>query len=479
MLGVVAAAVIVIGVGYFLFLFLAGSAGIAAQLADPTALRDFNGTVVLWLSVPLTLVAYVVAPEFGRDLGRRIPVVLGSTFVGLVCTLLATSFLGPSLARPSVHEHLAAANLLFSTFCLLPTLVTARLLTFFHADVVTARQGDTCINTDQLEGETKRLVEKYCGPAMRRPAGWRPFTLWGDAGRLSYADLQKIFALEEAEERRLAELYRQRTGRAAADVHVETAKAFAAYKAYADGEIAQLRDALAHVTAEAARRAAADQEATAALTKLHAAERLRADCLHAEAIDDLTRARAKNDGLMRELAAAHATAAARATSLTKAIRAAQRAEAEEAALREELVAVKTMAAARVCSLTTALADAEAAHAGTLHDLTCLSRAHALSQVRIERLNQEKDELRALHERQLDRLNPERLGRSAPAAVAGATRTAPHRPANRRGEESNPQQHLSLVIDNAPYLPKSPKRQGMPHRAWRRIHESRRRKEHAR
>lgn len=420
-------------VAYFVLLFLAGSVGIVKQLANPAAQHDFNGTIVLWLAVPLGLFAYVATPEFGRDLGERMPVVLSSALVGLVCTLLATSFLGPSIARPSVYEHLAAAYLLFSTFSLLPTLVVVRLLTYFHADVVLARQGDHPIDTDQLTPETRRLIEKHCGKEMRRPPGWQPFTLWGDAGRITHADLQKVLAFETAQQKQLAELYRLLTPneecRAAEDAFQE----LAIHKATTAREIAALRG-----EAERLRQAAEEASARDRAALKAAREEKR------QALQELTHARAAAEDARAAVTRLEIALNDKAAAVRRATEALE--DTKAAALRE------ISRAKQEDRDTRALLDAD--NEMLLSAVAQLAHERAVADAKCE----------ALHREAAATADATEHGAPArtTAAVAGASASRP--------KYVRPTPGLTLVVDNpsaqGPFS-KSPERHGVPQRLWRR------------
>lgn len=456
--GTVFFALLLFGIAYLIALFVSGSVGIVKQLANPAAHHDFNATILIWTALPLTALAYLVTPEFARQYSRRVPVALGSAAAGTVAFIIAAVFLTLSIGRPSALEFLAGGLILFITFGIMPTFAVARVATLTNAEVVTARRDDHPIDTGKLAPETARIVKKHCGPSMRRPSGWRPFTLWGDAGRLTHADLQKILALEAAEEQQLAALYRQRAHNTEQESAAAKLKAATDLKADAEREVAALRDEIVRV------RDAAEERITHHRAAVTAAEHTSRHW-----------ARAAQEASVR-YDEVKASAAARALSLTKALEAQT---AAAAALRDLSVIKEERGALR--ARVARLSEERGAFQAALAELT---QSRAASREQVARLQKDKDELQAraaanqvlLHrmiaaaERDVARLSDEL--RYAQKGVA--TSQPPHRSeqtaAPARAPDTGAPPHLTLVVNHPPIparFSKPPLRQGMPLRRWRR------------
>lgn len=527
---IVSAVVLIAGVVYVISLFIAGSVGIVKQLVDPATYHDFNAAILAWMAFPLATVAYLITPEFGRNFRQRVPVAGGAAAVGTAVFIIAALFLVPSIERPSALEYLAGGLTLFVAFGIMPAVAAARIATFYNADVVVARQGDHLIDTKKLTPETARIIAKHCGKEMRRPPGWRPFTLWGDAGRLTAADLQKVITLEEAEEKQLAELYRQRTLNEKRGKDVDAMKALADLKASAEREIASLREEVKHVREAAAKaevqhRAGSvrveasraetlrevarlkDEQAQAAARHANEARQLRAVAATAENISHhwayaAEAAHAKHDAvsastaacmraLSEELEAANVSHAAtlRELALDKNALARMTAQLAELSgdcrtLQVALAGAKTTSGRLARSrrnLQARVRRSEAAVAELTHDL-------AAARERFEHLQKEQADLQAraaadsallrrmvaAAERDAERLSDE-LARYVSASTKKPARArSPHggerAPASERTPETGVSRRLTLVVNNSPAsatLSKSPQRQGVPQRRWRR------------
>lgn len=467
MIGVMAAATL-----YLIALFIAGSAGIVKQLANPAAHYYFNATILVWTALPLVSLVYLITPEFGCRYRQRIPVAVGSAAVGTIAFIVAAAVLAPSIERPSAPEFLAGGLTLFITFGIMPTFAVGRVVTLLNADVVVARQGDHPIDTDKLTPETARIIKKHCGTAMHRPLGWRPFTLWGDAGRLTHADLQRILALEAAEEKQLTELYRQRTPNEERRTVKEAFKELAAHKANTARQIAALQSEAEHLRQAAVDAGAKDRAALAA-----AREEKR------QALQELARARA-------DLEDARATRACLELTLKDkdvAVRCAAAAveETKAAALleisrtKEESRHAQALLIGDIEGLLSAVADLEYERgvaraenlklreeatkiaAAAASERATLVATQAVQQAEISRLKAKlAEQISAAQERTNQRLAPPKRPITG-AVIAAAPRDARSTP------------RLALVVDNPSQtlFSKSPERQGVPQRLWRRRQQS--------
>lgn len=468
---VAGAILLVAGVGYIIALFISGSVGIVKQFANPAEHHYFNATILIWTALPLTALAYLVTPEFGCRYGARVPVAFGSAAAGTVAFIIAALFLAPSIERPSALEFLAGGLDLFTAFGIMPTFAVARIVTSFNADIVVARQGDHVIATDKLTPETARIIEKHCGKEMRRPSGWQPFTLWGDAGRITHADLQKILALEEAEEKQLAELYRQRTPNEERRTVEGAFKELATHKANTAREIAALRS-----EAERLRQAAAAASVRDRAALLAAREEKR------QALQELLLARV-------DLEDAHTTAKRLELALNDKAAAVRRAtaaveETKVAALREisrnkqEDRDARALLVTDIENLLSIVAHLEHERAAAAAKREALNRevarvaeaaaaeyaAMALTQATQQR---EITRLKAKLAEQAD-VDRERLAkRAAPTKPPAAVAPAP------TPKNTHLTPRLTLVVDNPcaerALFNKSPERHGVPQRLWRRTH----------
>lgn len=263
--GVGVVGLMILGIIYVITVFVSGSVGIVKQLANPAEYHEFNATILAWAALPLAALGYLVAPEFGRNLRLSAVVAGASALAGTIAFVLAAVFLTPIIERTSSLELLAGGVLLFITFGTMPTYAVARLLVSQNADVVVAGQGDHFVDTDKLSPETARIVQKHCGAGMHCPPGWRPLTIWGYGWRLTYSELEKILALEEAEEKRLTELYRLRTPNEERRTAEEAFKELAAHKANTAREIAALRSEAERLRQAVAEAGAKDRATLAAV----------------------------------------------------------------------------------------------------------------------------------------------------------------------------------------------------------------------
>lgn len=473
-MGIMAAAAL-----YIVVMFISGSAGIVKQLASPESHYDFNATILAWAALPLVALAYLITSEFGCRYRQRISVAVGSAAASTIAFLVAAVFLAPSIERPSALEFLAGGLALFIAFGILPTFVVARVLTFFHADVVVARQGDHPIDTDKLTSETVRIIKKHCGTAMRRPLGWRPFTLWGDAGRLTHADLQRILALEAAEEKQLTELYRQRTSNEERRTAEDALKELAAHKANTARQIAALQSEAEHLRQAAVDAGAKDRAALAAARE----EKRQALRELARARADLEDARATSNRLERTLKDLEVTLNDKKAAVRRAAAALE--ETKAAALREisrtkeESRHAQALLIGDIEGLLSAVADLEyergvaraenlklreeatkiAAAAASEH--ATLVATQAVQQAEIGRLTAKLSEhATAAQKRTAKRSVPTKMAAVAIAPVSGPQNM--HTPPR-----------LALVVDNPSQalFSKSPERQGVPQRLWRRRQQS--------
>lgn len=184
-------------VAYCSVLFIAGMTGLMRQLVNPSAVYAINTTLYAAMWPAFFTLSYVFLPELSRFM-ERILISMAISVVpmlALITTLMVTL---PPLSQYRLPEFTIALFLIFLGFGIMPCLLCARLVAFFHPSLRVGRQGDHYIDIGALEDDIRRIVSKHTGGTFRRPPGW-PSSFFGDGGRLTHRDVLRMIKSETEE----------------------------------------------------------------------------------------------------------------------------------------------------------------------------------------------------------------------------------------------------------------------------------------
>lgn len=195
---IIALAILLAAVIYFLLLFISALTGLVSQLANPAAKYDSNATIFVVVYPVFLALGYAFLPEL-PDRRRRLRIASRIAILPTVLLPLMCGFLLPTVAS---YAPWSSAGTLFLVFCglgVLPTLAVARLVMFASPEVRVGNEGDHYIDVASLSGDTRRIVAKRTNGSFKRPPALHRLTLWGDGGRLTHGDVLRLIELETEE----------------------------------------------------------------------------------------------------------------------------------------------------------------------------------------------------------------------------------------------------------------------------------------